>query len=71
MMKVINTKLKGCVIIEPEVHGDDRGFFLETFQENRYKEKVGIDYHFVQDNYSSFFFRGIEGSSFSRKETSG
>ena len=38
MMKVINTKLKGCVIIEPEVHGDDRGF-LETFQENRYKEK--------------------------------
>ena len=39
MMKVTNTKLKDCMIIEPEVHGDDRGFFMETFQENRYKNQ--------------------------------
>ena len=71
MMKVINTKLKGCVIIEPEVHGDDRGFFLETFQENRYKEKVGIDYHFVQDNYSRSSLGVLRGLHFQEKKPQG
>ena len=51
-MKVIQTKLKGCVVIEPNVFGDERGFFLETFQASRYKEEAGIDLEFVQDNYS-------------------
>jgi dTDP-4-dehydrorhamnose 3,5-epimerase len=40
------------VIIEPKVFGDSRGFFLETFQEKRYKEMAGINLPFVQDNYS-------------------
>lgn len=51
-MKIIPTKLKDCVIIEPKVFGDSRGFFLETFQEKRYKEMAGINLPFVQDNYS-------------------
>ncbi len=51
-MKVIETKLKGCVIIEPKVHGDERGFFLETYQKKTYLEKAKINYNFVQDNYS-------------------
>ena len=50
-MKVIETKLDGVVIIEPKVFGDDRGFFLESFQQQRYKE-AGIDLPFVQDNHS-------------------
>ncbi|MDA0345460.1 MAG: dTDP-4-dehydrorhamnose 3,5-epimerase [Proteobacteria bacterium] len=51
-MKVIETKLKDCVIIEPKVFGDERGFFLETFQTERYAAQAGIILPFVQDNHS-------------------
>ena len=50
-MQVTETKLSGVLIIEPKVFGDQRGFFKETFQLERYKE-VGIDLPFVQDNHS-------------------
>ena len=51
-MNVIKTKLKDCVIIEPKVFGDKRGFFLETYQAARYNQEAGIDLAFVQDNHS-------------------
>lgn len=51
-MNVVKTKLHDCVIIEPKVFGDERGFFLETFQANRYAELAGITLPFVQDNHS-------------------
>jgi dTDP-4-dehydrorhamnose 3,5-epimerase len=51
-MNVIKTKLDGCVIIEPKVFGDERGFFLETFQAERYISEAGITLPFVQDNHS-------------------
>ena len=51
-MNVIKTKLKDCLIIEPKLFGDERGFFLETFQVDRYAEIVGITLPFVQDNHS-------------------
>ena len=51
-MNVIPTRLSGCVVIEPQVFGDHRGFFLETFQAQRYREQAGIDLAFVQDNHS-------------------
>ena len=51
-MKVIKTKLQDCFIIEPKVFGDQRGFFMETFQSKRYEELVNIKDNFVQDNYS-------------------
>ena len=51
-MKVIETKLKDCVIIEPKVFGDVRGFFLETFQAERYAVQAGITLPFLQDNQS-------------------
>ena len=50
-MKITETKLSGVLIIEPKVFGDARGFFKETFQSERYRE-AGIEYTFVQDNYS-------------------
>ncbi len=50
-MNVIKTALPDVLIIEPEVFGDSRGFFLETYQKKRYIE-AGIDYDFVQDNRS-------------------
>ena len=51
-MIIKKSKLNDCYVIEPKIHGDNRGFFLESFHEARYKEKLNIDYSFVQDNHS-------------------
>ena len=51
-MNVITTNLRDCVVIEPNVFGDERGFFLETFQAQRYADIAGIALPFVQDNHS-------------------
>lgn len=51
-MNVIETKIAGVKIIEPKVFGDNRGFFLETFEKNRYQQLLDIDLEFVQDNHS-------------------
>jgi dTDP-4-dehydrorhamnose 3,5-epimerase len=51
-VKVTPTQLPGVLIIEPRAFGDDRGFFLETFQAERYRELAGIGPSFVQDNHS-------------------
>lgn len=50
-MKVIATDLPGCVVIEPVVHGDARGYFYESFHAQKYK-KAGLDLRFVQSNVS-------------------
>lgn len=50
-MKVTHTDIDGVLLIEPRVFGDSRGFFLESFQTERYRE-IGIDAAFVQDNHS-------------------
>ncbi|MBP9615336.1 MAG: dTDP-4-dehydrorhamnose 3,5-epimerase [Thiopseudomonas sp.] len=50
-MKITTTALPGVLIIEPKAFGDARGFFLETFQSERYA-KAGITLPFVQDNHS-------------------
>jgi dTDP-4-dehydrorhamnose 3,5-epimerase len=51
-VKVAATDLPGVLIIEPTVSGDERGFFLETFHAERYRERAGISSRFVQDNHS-------------------
>ena len=51
-MNVVKTELHDCVIIEPKLFGDERGFFLETFQAERYADLAGITLPFVQDNHS-------------------
>lgn len=50
-MNIIQTDLPGVLIIEPRVFGDERGFFMETWQQNRYAE-AGLPERFVQDNIS-------------------
>ena len=50
-MKVIETRLPGAVVIEPQVFGDTRGFFYESYNEAKYRE-IGIDRRFVQSNVS-------------------
>lgn len=52
MMKVTETCLPGVLIIEPAVHGDSRGFFVESFHAERYLQDAGINLTFVQDNQS-------------------
>lgn len=51
-LKVIETDLPGVVIVEPQVFGDARGYFLETWNQAAYRE-AGLDLTFVQDNLSS------------------
>ena len=50
-MKIIETDLSGCVVIEPAVHGDARGFFYESFNAQRFAD-AGFDVRFVQTNVS-------------------
>ena len=50
-MRIVPTDLPGVVLVEPVVHRDSRGFFLETYNERRYRES-GINATFVQDNHS-------------------
>ncbi len=51
MVKITETKLSEVLLIEPDVYGDHRGFFMETWNRQRYKE-AGLDRDFVQDNLS-------------------
>jgi dTDP-4-dehydrorhamnose 3,5-epimerase len=50
-LKVSETELQGVLLIQPDVFGDERGFFLESFNKERYKQ-AGIEFNFVQDNLS-------------------
>ena len=51
-MNFIPTKLEGCFIIEPKVVLDERGYFMESFNERIFQKGVGQKVHFVQDNQS-------------------
>lgn len=50
-MKVLQTEFPGLLVFEPQVHGDHRGFFLESYHRHRYRE-AGLELEFVQDNHS-------------------
>ncbi len=56
-MKFEKTKLEGVVIITPDVFGDHRGFFMESWSERK-MEEAGLHYSFVQDNHSMSSVRG-------------
>lgn len=62
-MNIIETALKGVVILEPKVHGDHRGFFLESYRKSSFVE-AGIDYEFVQDNHSRSQYGVLRGLHF-------
>lgn len=51
-MKIENTPLKDCFIIHDTVHGDARGYFIETFNQRDFAAATGLDLVFVQDNQS-------------------
>ncbi len=51
-MKIIKTDIPEVLVIEPRVFSDDRGFFLESFNERKWREQTGLTCNFVQDNHS-------------------
>ncbi|WEF31181.1 dTDP-4-dehydrorhamnose 3,5-epimerase [Pseudoduganella chitinolytica] len=51
-MKITTTPIDGLLIIEPTVFGDDRGFFYESFNAQRFADLTGVKADFVQDNHS-------------------
>ena len=51
-MKIKETGLKGCLIIEPAIFDDGRGYFFESFNQKKFQELTGINLQFVQDNQS-------------------
>jgi dTDP-4-dehydrorhamnose 3,5-epimerase len=57
-MKAIETKLKGCFILDPTVFKDPRGYFFESFNQNKFSELIGQEIKFVQDN-ESFSSKGV------------
>ncbi|HET6448570.1 MAG TPA: dTDP-4-dehydrorhamnose 3,5-epimerase [Conexibacter sp.] len=62
-MRTLSTTLAGVLQIEPAVHGDHRGFFVETFRADAWVE-VGIDVAFVQDNHSRSKLGTLRGMHF-------
>ena len=56
-MRFLPTTLRDVVLVEPRVHGDERGFFMETWHRERFAQ-AGIDCQFVQDNHS----RSVRGT---------
>ena len=66
-MKVTPTDLPGVFLIEPKVHGDARGFFLETYEQKRYEGALGMSLDFVQDNHSRSRRGVLRGLHFQRR----
>ncbi|HLV89105.1 MAG TPA: dTDP-4-dehydrorhamnose 3,5-epimerase [Candidatus Sulfotelmatobacter sp.] len=64
------TSLSGVFIVEPRVFGDDRGFFLESYNERAMLE-LGIEAHFVQDNHSSSRRHVLRGLHYQIKQAQG
>lgn len=66
-MRVEETGLSGLFLIEPKRFGDDRGFFLESFQRDRYRE-AGITDEFIQDNHSRSQKGILRGLHFTKRK---
>ncbi len=68
--KRIDTDIEGLYVIEPTVFGDNRGYFMETYSKEDFKE-IGIDYEFVQDNQSKSKKGVLRGLHFQKENTQG
>jgi dTDP-4-dehydrorhamnose 3,5-epimerase len=60
-MKIKETPLKDCYIIEPTIFDDDRGYFFEKYNEKKFEELTGMNGHFVQDNISKSSYGVLRG----------
>ncbi|TWT62645.1 dTDP-4-dehydrorhamnose 3,5-epimerase [Rubinisphaera italica] len=69
-MKILPTSIADCSIVELDVFGDSRGFFMEMYRQSRYTE-FGIDANFVQDNYSRSRLGTLRGLHYQLKNPQG
>jgi dTDP-4-dehydrorhamnose 3,5-epimerase len=60
-MKFIETRLKGCFILEPTIFADERGYFFESFNQRAFNAGIGLEVNFVQDNQSSSKYGTLRG----------
>lgn len=65
-MKIIETGISGLFVIEPDVFGDSRGYFMESFSQKKFNELTGLDIEFVQDNESRSTYGVLRGLHFQR-----
>lgn len=70
-MNVIPTTIPDVLIIEPKVFGDERGFFLESFNEKLFQENTGVKTKFVQDNHSHSGKNVLRGLHYQIKKPQG
>lgn len=70
-MQITPTKIPDVLIIEPKVFGDERGFFFESFNSQRFKEKTGLNLNFVQDNHSKSSQNVLRGLHYQIKQPQG
>jgi dTDP-4-dehydrorhamnose 3,5-epimerase len=69
-MKVTESKIPDVLILEPMLHGDNRGYFMETFRASIFEER-GIDLNFVQDNQSLSAQGTLRGLHYQHQHPSG
>ncbi len=60
-MRVVETKLKDCFIIEPTFFKDERGYFFESYSQKKFEELTGLSPHFIQDNQSKSTYGVVRG----------
>ena len=65
-MRVTETCIPGLLVIEPEIFGDCRGYFFESFSRGKFEEATGVKVDFVQDNESLSFYGTIRGLHFQK-----
>ena len=66
-MRVLKTDIEGVLIVEPTVHGDQRGYFMESFSERDFEAATGLNVRFVQDNESRSRRGVLRGLHFQRE----
>ena len=69
-MRFLDTPLQGIILIEPDVHEDRRGYFLELYHADKYA-KAGLPSRFVQDNFSKSVYGALRGMHYQRKHPQG
>ena len=60
-MNFISTAIPDVIIVEPKVFGDERGYFVETFRQDKFEEAVGYKVDFIQDNESKSSYGVLRG----------
>ncbi len=70
-MNIIKTKIADVFIIEPQVFGDSRGFFMESWNQQKFDQAAGVEVRFVQDNHSRSAHGVLRGLHYQLQQTQG